>query len=149
MSAPLLTEKDVRIFLMDFAASNPLLLGVRFTAEQIQHAIIFTVDEYNIIPPYIGQSYTVENFPNKALLLKGVVGHLLRGAAINEESNNLEYAAAGVQINDKNKGRSFLDIGNTFWSEFKEMSQQIKISQNLNRAWGSKPSEFRYRNISP
>jgi len=149
MSAAILTEEDVRLFISDYSQDNPLLQGVRWDAKRIDKAMVMAVDEYNITQPPIGLSYTIESFPNRVVLLKGTVGYLLRGAAINEASNNFSYSAEGVSVNDKDKAGIFMQLGKDLWEEFRENCRSIKLTQNVNQVWGYIPSEYSSRNLAP
>lgn len=145
MAQSILTAEEIRLFLLDRAELNPLLLGIRFTPEMIEQAIINTVDYFNLMNPPINEYYTVENFPFRALLLLGASGYLLRSAAINEASNQLTYASDGVQVNDKDKAQIFLSIGGGLWEEFKQMATNIRININVGQVYGTKHSEYIYR----
>ena len=133
------------MFLLDKPEANTLLDGVRWSDEDIDEAVGHVIDAYNCIPPSIGFVSSVEDFPLRYLLLIGVSGHLLRGAAVGEASNNLNYSAEGVQVQDRDKAQSFMDLGNGFWKEFMEMAKQVKISQNVNALLGSYGSEYGWR----
>ncbi len=146
MAAPIITEKQIRTWIMDKPELNPLLRGVRFSDEDIDEAIVTVVSYFNEANPPTGASYTVENFPFRYASMVGTVGHLLRGAAINEASNNLTYSLDGTQVNDKDKAEIFTRLGNEFWTEFKERVQTIKTNQNVSQAFGSNGSEHRFYN---
>ena len=141
MSTARVTEKDVRLFMMDKPELNPLLRGVRWSPEDIDSAIVYTVSFYNEFPPLIG-GYTVETFPFRHTLLMGVAGHLLRSAAINQASNNLTYSVDGVNVNDNDKAEIFARLGQQYWEDFKTQVANIKVAQNLSSAFGSSPSEL-------
>ncbi len=145
MATPTITEKELRIFAMDKPELNTLIDGVKFGPEEIEQAQIFVVDYFNLLPPPLGNAYTVENFPSRALMLIGVWGHLLRGASIGETQNELTYSADGVQIDDRSHGQAFMNLGNQFWQEFIEMSKQVKITRNIHKAFGGHGSEYRWR----
>ena len=145
MAQAIVTSEEIRMFLLDRAELNPLLLGIRFTPEMIEQAIINTVDYFNLMNPPTLNMYTVENFPYRSLLLLGASGYLLRSAAINEASNQLSYASDGVQINDKDKAQIFLTLGNSLWDEFKQLATNIKINVNVAQVYGVKHSEYIYR----
>jgi hypothetical protein len=145
MAQSILTSEEIRMFLLDRAELNPLLLGIRFTPEMIEQAIINTVDYFNLMNPPINEYYTVETFPFRSLLLLGASGYLLRSAAINEASNQLSYASDGVQVNDKDKAQIFLSIGGGLWEEFKQMATNIRININVGQVYGIKHSEYIYR----
>lgn len=145
MSSPILTGEEVRLFLQDREELNPLLLGVRFTPEMIEQAMINTVDYYNLMNPPTGVMYTIESFPYRALLLLGTAAYLLRSGAINEAANSLSYAADGIQVNDKDKAQIFMSLAQTLQQDFKELGQQIKMNQNIAQIYGVKHSEYIYR----
>lgn len=144
MAATIISNEDLRIFLQDKAELNPLLSGVRFDDKMIDRASITVVDAFNTMLPPNGTSYTVENFPYRYLLLIGVCGYLLKGAAINEASNNFTYSVDGVQVNDKDKAQIFSSLGREFWEEFKQMTKDIKVAQNVQSCFGRTYSEYIY-----
>lgn len=147
MAENILTETDIRLFMKDTVEDNTLLDGVRFSSEDIEHAMDMVVDKFNMTLPHT-YGYRASTFPFKTLLLNGVVGYLLRGASINEASNNLQYSADGVSINDKDKAQVFSSIGNQMWQEFQQDAQQIKITQNVAKVYGRNNSEYnRLRNV--
>jgi hypothetical protein len=145
MSSPILTSEEVRLFMQDREELNPLLLGVRFTPEMIEQAMINTVDYYNLMNPPTGVFYTIESFPYRALLLLGTASYLLRSGAINEAANSLSYAADGIQVNDKDKAQIFMSLSQNMQQDFKELGQQIKMNQNIAQIYGVKHSEYIYR----
>lgn len=142
MSTAIVTEQGIRLFMMDKPELNPLLDGVRWSAEEIEFAGITVVDYYNTISPPTGNSFTIENFPYRYLYLIGVCGMLLRGAAINQASNQLTYSADGVTVADNDKAEIFTQMGNQFWAEFKATAEQTKINENISGAFGSISSEY-------
>jgi hypothetical protein len=145
MATPILTSEEVRLFLQDREELNPLLLGIRFTPEMIEQAMVNTVDYYNLMNPPTGVMYTLETFPYRSLLLLGTAAYLLRSGAINEAANQLSYAADGIQVNDKDKSQIFMSLAANLQQEFKELGQQIKMNQNIAQIYGVKHSEYIYR----
>lgn len=145
MATPILTSEEVRLFLQDRAELNPLLLGIRFTPEMIEQAMLNTVDYYNLMNPPIGTMYSIENFPYRSLLLLGAAAYLLRSGAINEAANQLSYSADGIQVNDKDKSQIFMALAENLQKDFKELGQQIKMNQNIAQIYGVKHSEYIYR----
>ena len=143
MAAAKLTEQDIRIFLMDKKELNPLLRGVRWSAEDIDQAITRCVDYYNETPPFI-DGFNTTNFPFRYTLLMGVAGHLLKSASINEASNQLNYSADGVTIQDKDKAEIFAKMGGMMWDEFKEKVLGLKVAANVAAAYGTSVSELAY-----
>lgn len=131
--------------MMDKTELNPLILGVRWSAEAIDAAMTNVVDYFNVMNPPSSQKYTVESFPYRYLMLMGSAGYLLKSAAINEAANQLSYAADGVQINDKDKAQIFISMGTEYWNEFKEAAHDIKLNQNIAEVYGTKHSEYIHR----
>lgn len=145
MATPILTAEEVRLFLQDREELNPLLLGIRFTPEMIEQAMLNTVDYYNLMNPPLGIMYSIENFPYRSLLLLGTAAYLLRSGAINEAANQLSYSADGIQVNDKDKSQIFMSLSENLQKDFKELGQQIKMNQNIAQIYGVKHSEYIYR----
>ena len=145
MATPILTSEEVRLFMQDREELNPLLLGIRFTPEMIEQAMINAVDYYNLMNPPLGTMYSVEDFPYRSLLLLGTAAYLLRSGAINEAANQLTYAADGIQVNDKDKAQIFMSLAQNMQQDFKELGQQIKMNQNIAQIYGVKHSEYIYR----
>lgn len=139
------TAQDVRDFINDRADSNTLISGVRWSDSDIEKALVHAIDFFNMLPPPITQ-YTVETWPFRSLGIIGAAGVLLRGSAIGEASNSLTYSAANVSVNDRStQAQLFSEIGNRLWEEFKEAARSIKISQNINGAFGGVHSEYYFR----
>jgi hypothetical protein len=147
MATSALTERSLRIFAMDRPELNTLVDGVRFSPEDIQEAQVMVVDYFNTSLPPLGVFYTVEDFPYRYLMMLGVWGHLLRGAAINQASNQFSYAAAGVQINDNDKAGVFSNLGNQYWAEFQRMTLELKMAKNVAQVFGTENSEYVLRNF--
>ena len=145
MANSILSPEEIRLFLQDRTELNPLLLGIRFTPEMVDQAMINTVDYYNLMNPPTGVMYTVESFPFRSLLLLGASAYLLRSGSINEAANSLSYAADGVQVNDKDKAQIFASLSQNLMQEFKELAQQIKLNHNIAQVYGVKHSEYIYR----
>ena len=130
---------------MDRPELNTLVDKVRWDSETIEQAMINVVDKFNIITPPNRHPYSVENFPSRYLMVIGVWSYLLKGAAIGEASNNLTYSAAGVQINDRDKAEIFLAIAKDLNDEFIALSKDFKLTQSINKVYGTKGSEYRWR----
>ena len=142
MATGIITEKSLRVFLMDKPELNPLLGGLRWSPEDIEEACINVIAYFNESTPATGRAYTVENFPFRYCLTVGVAGYLLKSASINEAVNELEYSAAGVSVQDKNKAPIFNQLGSAFWDEYKEIARGIKTNQYTSLLFGVGASEY-------
>lgn len=140
-----ITTQQVREFIRDLPGENTLVQGIRFTDNMIEGAMRMAVAYYNEMPPYVG-TYTVENFPAEYALMYGTLGQLLKGAAIGEASNAMQYSVDGVSVNDREtRMQLFQSIGNQFWSEFVDHAKSLKMSKQLANAFGVSHSEFNSR----
>jgi hypothetical protein len=128
---------------MDRKELNTLIRGVRWTTEDIDSAMNRVVDFWNETPPFINPQ-AKQTFPYRYMMLMGCAGHLLKSASINEASNQLQYQANGVTVQDKDKAEIFSKIGSDLWAEFKEKVTSMKAAQNIALAFGGDCSELIY-----
>ena len=64
---PPISADDVRMFLRDYPQNNLLLGQVQFSVEEINKALSYVVDEYNLLPPIT--SVQVGDIPKRLLLI--------------------------------------------------------------------------------
>ena len=141
MASAKITEADIRMYLGDRKELNNLLKGVRWSSAEIDHAIQMVVACFNETPPF-SVSYNAASFPWTYTLLTGCAAYLLRSASYGEASNSLNYGADGIEIQDRNKAPIFQQIGNALWQEFVEKVANIKVTINLQGAYGTTYSEL-------
>lgn len=131
----MLTVSRIRMFLRDSTADQNYLLDAQeFTDEEIEAALEAAVDEWNETPPVI-RVYTRETFPYPHHLLDGVRGYLLQMAADNYHRNHLSYSAAGISVDDKNKGDIYLRKADYYLGQWRRFMLNQKRIDNLNSAW--------------
>lgn len=134
-----ITPDNIRTFLLDRGSSDNFLLdAVEFSSEEIDLAMILTVDRYNTTTPILNEGYTEATFPYKMEFLLGVAGHLMRSKSINYERNSLQYtSASGTAVDDKKaKARSYLEIAEKLLGEFDTRIKSLKMDANVNGAFG-------------
>lgn len=136
------TEEDIRVFLIDkVPADNFLLDDVEMTTEEIQKAIGWTVDKYNMIPPHI-HTLSAETMPHYLLVI-GTSGMLLRMKAMNYMRNKLDFQQAnGSSVQDKNKSADYLSVSKELLSEFVQIATQLKYSANIDACYGRVGSPY-------
>jgi hypothetical protein len=134
---PYVTPIDVRFFLMDRTASENFLLDdLEFTDDEINNAMVLTVDRYNATPPMVDM-YTSETFPFRYEMLLGASSILMKIKSINMMRNNLNYQTSdGVAINDLDKRREYLGMAQALEQEFMDRIMKIKISRNAEQCYG-------------
>jgi len=129
--------EDVRFFMMDRTASENFLLDdLEFTDDEINNAMVLTVDKYNATLPLVN-TYTSDNFPYRYEMLLGASGILMKIKAVNMMRNNLNYQTSdGVAINDLEKRKEYFQIAQMFDQEFLDRVTKIKVSKNAEECYG-------------
>jgi hypothetical protein len=142
MATSIISNDEVSIFLMDKPKWNTLVAGTRWDSQQIDQAIVNSIDYINSASPPIRPQFTVETWPYRYILLIGVAGYLLKSAAIGDASNMLTYTAEGFSTSDRDKAEIFATMGSGFWQDFEAKVEQVKINMNVARAYGRKSSPY-------
>lgn len=139
------TPQRVREFIRDLVGENTLVNGIRFTDSMIEGAQEMAVAFFNEMPPFV-KLYNVETFPYTYALMYGTVGQMLRGAAVGEASNAMNYSNDGVTVNDREtRMQLFSSLGDKFWGEYLEQCKWLKAQIQMNQAFGTSFSEFYLR----
>lgn len=120
-------------------ADNHLLQDREFDLAEICEAMVQAVETWNRLPPPIsGGRRTTRNFPFLAPpVVSGVLASLYEMAARYYLRNDLEYAAAGVQVNDKRKADSYARISQQLMERFETWVTQEKTRRNNEGAFGN------------
>jgi len=142
------TEEDIRMFLVDKAPEDNFLLdNVEMTNEEINKAITWTVDKYNMIPPFI-HVLTADRIPHYLLVI-GTSSMLLRMKALNYMRNRLDYQQSNsTSIQDKNKAAEYLAMSKELMAEFNQIATQLKYSANLDSCYGRVGSPYRLSGLT-
>lgn len=141
------TADQVRMFLRDKTENNILLDGVQFTADEMNFALEMAVSNFNTITPQT--DFTLVDFPSKYLLLLGTVKFLLNSESFLQLRNQATYQdgdIAPVGIDDKQAAYS--QLSRVIKEEWDELSKNVKIQNNLESAYNSIGSGYRYVNRS-
>jgi len=145
-----LTSGDVREFLRDYGEYNILLDNVEFTEDEIEKAMSFAVDRYNLITPIT--NVTPATFPNRYLLLIGTCIHLLQSEAFLQLRNQATYRDGDVEnIGLDDKAALYMQLSDRLNAEWGPPSgggmgaaQKIKQQNNMENAYDSLSSGYRY-----
>lgn len=138
-----LTSGDVREFLRDYGEYNILLDNVEFTEDEIEKAMSFAVDRYNLLTPVT--TITEDTFPNRWLLLIGTCIHLLQSAAFLQLRNQATYNDGDVErIGIDDKFALYQQLAGALSADWNQYAQKIKQQNNMEGAYGSLSSGYRY-----
>jgi len=141
-SIPVLTVEEVRVYMRDAPKYNKLLDDFHFTQREVDFAIDLTVDEFNTLPPPIG-NYTINNFPSKELLILGVIGHLLNAEAILQLRNQITATDGDIApVDIDNKMAQYQQLGSYYREMFRQKAQLVKQKINIEKCYGTIPSGY-------
>lgn len=130
------TVESLRVHLRDRAPEdNYLLAELEWGLGDICESMAYCVRLFNTTPPPMRHvRYNTANFPNPAALIPGVLGSLYRIAARNYRRNRLAYQAAGVTVDDKDRGPEYEKEGQVMLGEYLQWVKTIRASMNK-EAW--------------
>lgn len=135
---------EIRLHLRDSSPAESYLLdNLMFDDAEIALAITRPVMYWNEIPPPIGQ-FTTQNFPFRYHWLEGICANLFLMVAEQYRRNQLDYAAAGVSVNDQNKEANYERAGQTRWQAYREWVRAKKAEINLESGYGEVGSLYQY-----
>ena len=138
-----LSSGDVREFLRDYGEYNVLLDNVEFTEDEIEKAMGFAVDRYNLLTPVT--TLTGDTFPNRWLLLIGTCSHLMQSAAFLQLRNQATYNDGDVErIGIDDKFALYQQLSGTLSADWNQHAQKVKQQANMEGGYGSLSSGYRY-----
>lgn len=132
-----LTIAQVRMQLYDTCAHvNPLLDDVEFSDVQIVWAINKAVQDWNQMPPDLGQ-YTAANFPYPSHLCTGAVYHLLKSASFRYVRNQMRHNNANLTLDDNDKGTAYAQLAGQEGQKWDNWCTTKKTQLNMMAMCGS------------
>jgi hypothetical protein len=132
---------DVRLEMRDYAELNRLIQDsdgnpdVESSDKVIARTIKIVIGAFNAMPPPIA-TYSWDNFPDRSLLITGIVARLLRQVANLDERNYYPASDGQVGVPSRQKGQFVRRTAESMWSEFMQMAKQLKVSLNFRAAAG-------------
>lgn len=133
---------DITRFLRDFSEFNILLDNVQFDDEDLSAAVRFAIAEYNAYTPVT--TLTEDNFPNDWVLLMGAASHLMNSEAFLQLRNQVTYQDGDVAIGVDDKWQHYMNLRSQLKKEWKEVAQKMKQQQNMEQAYDSLSSGYRF-----
>ncbi len=137
--------RNVRLYLRDSPELNRLIAGVENSDRQIVWAIADTLDDFNTTPHFT--NYSLNNFPSRSLLLRGVVVALLESVGLLQTRNHLQFSDGGIQVGVSDKTPFIQSWIQLLKNSYEEKKQRLKVAINIESAWGGGVySEYRFVN---
>lgn len=134
----MITEQDVRLYLLDRTVADHLVLpDIAFTTEEIEFAMKTAARRYNSIRPYIDYAEHDNLMDTTNLFLDGIAGALFDMKRSNAALNDVDYAAGGVTANVQGNLLKNAEAAAAFFNErFQKEASELKIARNLQHAFG-------------
>lgn len=136
----ILTPSEVRVFIKDVPTENHLLDAEEFSDTEIALAMELAVGEWNLIPPI---SYlTVDDFPNKALLLSGTLYKMFSGRTALLARNTMNYSDGGLTVPVEERAPLYQALAGMYQADFQTGAQRLKMHLNIESGWGGVASDY-------
>lgn len=129
---------EIKLSVRDSAPEDSYLNDqLEWDLAEVCQAIIRPVAYFNECQPPIRLRYTTTSYPFREQWLRATVGELYRLAASCYRREAVQYSAAGVALNDKNKAAEYDQVALLRDQEYKMFVRTKKIQLNAERAFGS------------
>lgn len=139
-----LTVEDIRMFLRDLPAKNPLLLEqLEFSDDDLRRAMQFALDKYNAMTPQT--SVPDPAYLNRWVLMTCTCSILLRSEGIRQLRNQLitqDGNIAPVGLDEKQA--LYMQWADNLQAEFDGLARQIKTQNNMEACYDGLSSGYRY-----
>jgi len=140
-----ITFAEVRMVLRDTCPEQNLLLqDFEFDDSQIAAAMAMPVNEFNE-KHQPKTRYTPKSFPYHYHWLRATAGYLLEMAARGYARDHLDYMAAGVNVQDKNKASAYFSMAKDLLQEWRDFVKATKLEINIQGGFGTLRSAYGYR----
>ena len=132
------TTVEVRMKMRDMCPEGNFLIDKQeITQAEIMWAILHCIDEWNAALPPVAQNMNALLFPFRHNLEQAAVGELMLMVARWMRRNDLDYAAAGLEVADTKKWPYYQQVGTDIKKEWSGFVKQKKIQINLEGAYGA------------
>ena len=126
----------IRLYMRDYPQLNRLIAGEESTDRMIAWAILDTIDDYNITPPLIGQTF-VASFPSASLLREGAVSRLLESVAILSTRNYIQFSDGGTSVSFTSNIPMIQNMAAMMRNSYEEKKLRLKTALNIAAGYGA------------
>lgn len=138
------TIGEVRAALRDNIVENLRTGAVEYTTDEILHALVLPVRQWNELPPNVAR-FTCRTFPFKYHWLRATVGELMRIAAQHYLRNKLQQSGGGMSFDDLNRDREYMQLAELYRTEWLQFVELKKVEINIAGAYGTVHSAYSSR----
>lgn len=136
------TSQEIRIALRDNPNLNRLIDEFEFDIAEICDAIVRTTLYFNSAPPIAGQLFDTRTFPWRYQWMDGIAAHLYEYAATYYRRNALKHQTGGVNVDDLNKEREYLQAWKLRQDKWTSWVQMKKVETNMSEGFGTLHSPY-------
>lgn len=128
--------EDIRLDTRDYPELNRLIDGEESSNKVIAKTIKIVTDRFNSMPPQLKSRYAWNTFPDRSLLITGVVARLQMQVADLDDRNFYPGSDGQVGIPSRQKGQLVRRAATDKWNEFLQMAKELRVSLNYREAIG-------------
>jgi len=132
---PMTYIEYLRIYLGDQPEFNRLIEGVESNDKKLALALFMFVEHFNAMPPDLSQKFSLEDFPNKSLLIHGAAVEALQMAGIIQSRNFLNFNDAGVSFSVSDKAGEYQQWASTIAAEARQTAIETKVKINAEEGY--------------
>jgi hypothetical protein len=136
-----LSVEDILTYVKDKSEYNILLQGEpQSSTELVTLCMRMAVDTFNSVTPKT--SFSIDDFPNSAILLYGTLHHIAIGEAERQLRNQVEFTTQGLNVAFDNKYGMYRDLATYYRGLFDSETRPFKAYLNSEEAWGESYSPY-------
>ena len=138
------TIAEVRMAMLDRCTEeNNLLDDFEFGDAEMAFAINRIVDMWNEMPPIMyNGTFTPATFPYRYNWIEGAVGELYRMASRRLLRNKLDYAAGGINVQDRARGPIYAQMSEQIQQKWTAWARAEKVRVNAENCYGNVTSKI-------
>ena len=125
--------RSIRARLRDYPSVNELLVdGIETSDKLLAEYISQVVDYFNGLPPPLSRQYSWADFPNRSLLIDGVIALVLQSVGHSDVRNFMPSVDGGATVTPHQKGTLLVQQGIGLWQQVTAQMQNLRLSLNAN-----------------
>lgn len=131
-----LTAEELKAALADSPEYNQPLGNSYLNNTELNNAIALAIDDYNSSSPILDFPVTVDDFPNKRLLLQGAIVEALKLTVFKELRGRMDYSDGGVQNSLYTKSPEFMALQGQYSQAYETSKLKLKRQLNATACYG-------------
>ncbi|NBS68774.1 hypothetical protein EBT31_07635 [bacterium] len=130
----------------DYAELNRLISGVETSDRMFKTAILDTIEDWNVSPPWL-TPFTIENPPPWSILRFGVIAYVLDSLVVLQNRNNISFNNGGISVQISPE-RMNAQLAEGYRARYERKRDEYKAAQNIAAALGPSATATEYSFIN-